>query len=69
MPHLLIQYKDLTLFDGEVDELSMADTAQGISVAGKITPPKPTAGGLLELLGGRRRPETTPQPAEDEETA
>jgi len=68
MPHLLIQYKDLTLFDGEVDELSMADTASGISVAGKITK-QPPAGGLLELLGAARRRKDEQTPAEAEETA
>ena len=68
MPHLLIQYKDLTLFDGEVDEFTWADAAGGISVVGKINAPKPGGNALLELLGGKRR-EVKPEPVEAEETA
>jgi hypothetical protein len=67
MPHLLIRYRDLTLFDGDVDELSMADNANGISVAAKIHPARTNAG-LLELLGGeaRRRPTPDAAPAQEE---
>ena len=69
MPSLKITYKDLVLFDGEVDEFTWADAAGGISVVGKITPPKPGGNALLELLGRRTKPEPQPEPVEAEETA
>lgn len=73
MPHLLIQYRDHILFDGDVDEFTMADSVHGISVVGKITPARNAASGgsaLLELLGRRRTPEPAAQTEpEVEETA
>lgn len=59
MPHLHITYRDLTLFDGEVDEFTMTEAANGISVTGKT---KKASGGLMEqlLAGARRAAQTAP---------
>lgn len=36
MKHLTIRYDDLTLFDGDIEELVFTDNDQGITVQGRL---------------------------------
>lgn len=71
MKHLRITYGDLTLFDGDVEEINWTENANGVAVTGKTGRPAASGGGLLELLAAganRRKAEPAPKPAETEET-
>lgn len=48
MKRLKIEYGDLTLFDGEVDEVIWNDSDNGVSVVGKLN--KPVGQGLIDML-------------------
>lgn len=50
LKRLTITYGDLTLFDGDVAELSWLDSAGGVKVEGK-TRQAAKGGGLFEALG------------------
>ena len=52
---LLIKWDDLTLFDGDVEELVFTDNDQGVTVQGRLKR-APTAGGLLDLFASAAKP-------------
>ena len=63
MKHLIITVGDMTLFNGDVDEIVFTDSDAGVGVQGRIKR-APAGGGLLDLLASAAKPKPT-QPQED----
>ena len=60
MKHLTITVGDLTLFDGDVDEIVFTDSDAGVSVQGKMRRLTTTGGGaaLMQLLSNATKKTT-----------
>jgi hypothetical protein len=52
MKHLVITVGELTLFDGDVDEITFTDSDAGVSIQGKMRRSTTSGGGaaLMQLL-------------------
>lgn len=52
MKKLVITYGDMTLYEGDVAELTWQESGSGVKVEGRQKPSKGAgAGGILEVLG------------------
>ena len=60
MKHLTITVGDLTLFDGDVDEIVFTDSDAGVSIQGKMRRPTTSSGGaaLMQLLSSATKNST-----------
>ena len=60
MKHLTITVGDLTLFDGDVDEIVFTDSDAGVSVQGKMRRANTSGGGaaLMQLLSAASKKPT-----------
>jgi hypothetical protein len=60
MKHLTITVGDLTLFDGDVDEIVFTDSDAGVSIQGKMRRATPSGGGaaLMQLLSSATKKST-----------
>lgn len=65
MPHLTIEYKGRTVFDGEVAELEIKETDSAITVKGRTGAAKSTTGlgALAEALAKAAQQRQTPPAA------
>jgi hypothetical protein len=65
MKHLTITVGDLTLFDGDVDEIVFTDSDAGVSVQGKMrrATTSNSGGALMQLLSAATK-QPTKQPEE-----
>ena len=63
MKHLTITVGDLTLFDGDVDEIVFTDSDAGVSIQGKMRRATTSGGGgaLMQLLSAATKQATQPQ--------
>jgi len=62
MKHLTITVGDLTLFDGDVDEIVFTDSDAGVSIQGKLRRATTSGGGgaaLMQLLSAASKKPTT----------
>ena len=62
MKHLTITVGDLTLFDGDVDEIVFTDSDNAVSVQGKMRRPTTSGGGgaaLMQILSAASKKTTT----------
>lgn len=55
MKHLKIEYNNIVLFDGDVDEVNWSDGPNGVTVTGKIKGSGGAGGGFLDLLTAASR--------------
>lgn len=60
MKHLTITVGNLTLFDGEVDEIVFTDSDAGVGVQGKLRRPGSSGNALMQLLAGATKQPPTP---------
>ena len=60
MKHLTITVGDLTLFDGDVDEIVFTDSDAGVSIQGKMRRATTPGGGaaLMQLLSSATKKST-----------
>ena len=60
MKHLTITVADLTLFDGDVDEIVFTDSDAGVSIQGKMRRATTSGGGaaLMQLLSSATKKST-----------
>ncbi len=60
MKHLVISVGDLTLFDGDVDEIVFTDSDAGVSIQGKMRRATTSNGGaaLMQLLSAASKKPT-----------
>jgi hypothetical protein len=60
MKHLTITVGDLTLFDGDVDEIVFTDSDAGVSIQGKMRRATTSGGGaaLMQLLSSATKKST-----------
>ena len=60
MKHLTITVGDLTLFDGDVDEIVFTDSDAGVSIQGKMRRVTTSGGGgaLMQLLSAATKQPT-----------
>ena len=60
MKHLTITVEDLTLFDGDVDEIVFTDSDAGVSIQGKMRRATTSNGGaaLMQLLSSATKKST-----------
>jgi hypothetical protein len=58
--HLIITVGDLTLFDGDVDEIVFTDSDAGVSIQGKMRRATTSGGGaaLMQLLSSATKKST-----------
>lgn len=65
MKHLTITVGDMTLFDGEVDEIVFTDSDAGVGVQGKMRRPSSSGGNaLMQLLASATK--QTPAPTQED---
>ena len=65
MKHLTITVGDLTLFDGDVDEIVFTDSDAGVGVQGKMRRPGSNSGNaLMQLLASATK--QTPAPTQED---
>lgn len=70
MRHLTIIYNERTLFDGEVAELSWADSDNGVKVEGRMKPrSNGSGGGFMDMLAGLSKAKPASQIAEEKREA
>lgn len=58
MKHLKVEYNNIVLFDGEVDEVNWSDSPNGVTVTGKVRGSGGGGGGLLDILTAASRRST-----------
>jgi hypothetical protein len=59
MRHLTITVGDLTLFDGDVEEITFTDSDAGVSIQGKMRRATTSGGGaLMQLLSAASKKPT-----------
>lgn len=69
MKHLTICYGDLTLFDGDIEELAFTDNDAGIKVEGRLKRAAPTGLGAKNLIDMLTAASKKPAPESQEPTS
>jgi len=64
MKHLIITVNDLTLFDGDVDEIVFTDSDAGVGVQGKNRRTSTGGNALMQLLSSATK--QTPAPTQED---
>ena len=65
MKHLIITVGDMTLFNGDVDEIVFTDSDAGVGVQGKMRRPGSNSGNaLMQLLASATK--QTPAPTQED---
>lgn len=60
MKHLKVEYNNIVLFDGEVEEVNWSDSPNGVTVTGKVraSAAAGSGGGFLDFLTAASRRQT-----------
>ena len=64
MKHLTITVGDMTLFDGDVDEIVFTDSDAGVGVQGKMRRASTGGNALMQLLASATK--QTPAPTQED---